>query len=151
MVTIIVPTYSEEKNILSLQKNIDILLGKYEVIFSDGFSTDNTFSLIKYPKIQAVRGRAKQMNVASKYAKGDYLLFLHADCRLEKNAILQIENSNAEIGCFKIKFDDERFSLKMLAFFSNLRVLTRNIAFGDQGIFIKKIYLKNLMVTLIYH
>lgn len=138
MVTIIIPTYNEEKNIIKLQKQLDNLNGNFEVIFSDGFSNDNTYSLIYYPKIQETKFRANQMNAAVKYANGDYIWFLHCDSKIDKNSIKIIENSHSNIGCFSLDFDSKNILLKIIAFFSNLRVKHRNIAFGDQGIFIKK-------------
>lgn len=142
MVTIIVPTYNEEENILKLQKNIDKLNGDFEVIFSDGFSTDKTFDLIKIgqfrKKIRETSYRSNQMNTAYNYAKGDYIWFVHADCIVHENSVLAIESSEADIGCFKLKFDCEKLMLKIIAYNSNKRVRKRNIAFGDQGIFIKK-------------
>lgn len=138
MVTIIIPTYNEEKNIIKMQKQLDNLNGNFEVIFSDGFSSDNTYSLIYYPKIQETKYRANQMNAAVKYANGDYIWFLHCDSQIDKNSIQIIENSHNDIGCFALDFNSKNILLKIIAFFSNLRVKYRNIAFGDQGIFIKK-------------
>lgn len=138
MVTIIVPTYNEEKNILKFQSMIDNLVGDFEVIFSDGYSTDNTYNIIRYPKIQQTRYRANQMNIAAKYAKGEYLWFLHVDSIIDNNSINEIENIKEDVGCFTLKFDSDKWQMKMVAFNSNLRVKCRNIAFGDQGIFIKK-------------
>lgn len=138
MVTIIVPTYNEEKNILKFQSMIDNLVGDFEVIFSDGYSTDNTYNIIRYPKIQQTRYRANQMNIAAKYAKGEYLWFLHVDSIIDNNSINEIENIKEDVGCFTLKFDSDKWQMKMVAFNSNLRVKCRNIAFGDQGIFIKR-------------
>ena len=138
MVTIIVPTYNEEKNILKFQSMIDNLVGDFEVIFSDGYSTDNTYNIIRYPKIQQTRYRANQMNIAAKYAKGEYLWFLHVDSIVDNNSINEIENIKEDVGCFTLKFDSDKWQMKMVAFNSNLRVKCRNIAFGDQGIFIKR-------------
>lgn len=138
MISIIVPTYNEEKNILQFQQMLDNLSGDFEVIFSDGYSTDDTYDMIRYKKIQQTKYRSNQMNVASKIAKGDYLWFLHVDSVVDTNSINEIQNSNSDIGCFTLRFDSDKWQMKMVAFNSNLRVKYRNIAFGDQGIFIKK-------------
>lgn len=138
MTTIIVPTYNEEKNVVSFQKQLDNLKGDFEVIFSDAFSQDNTYNNIYYPKIQETKYRANQMNAAVKYAKGDYLWFVHCDSKIDENSILEIEKSNADVGCFSLFFDSFDWKMKMVALNSNLRVKFRNIAFGDQAIFIKK-------------
>ncbi len=137
-VTIIIPTYNEEKNIEKIQDSLAKIEGDFEVIFSDGFSKDNTFNLISYPKIRRMKYRSRQMNEASKIAQSEYLFFVHADSIIDPKSIKAIEKCGADIGAFKLKFDSDKLIMKIVSFFSNLRVKTRNIAFGDQGIFIKK-------------
>ena len=94
MVTIIVPTYNEEENIKKFQNNLSKLEGDFEIIFSDGFSTDRTYDLIKYKKIRQAKYRSNQMNEAVKYAQGDILWFLHADSMVDPLSIKKIEESD---------------------------------------------------------
>lgn len=138
MVSIIIPTFNEIENIIEFQNQLETLKGDFEVIFSDAFSTDGTFEKIHFNKIQESKFRSNQMNSAVKYANGDYLWFVHADSLLDENSVLEIENSNQNIGCFSLQFNSKKLLLKIVAFNSSLRVRFRNIAFGDQGIFIKK-------------
>lgn len=138
MISIIVPTYNEELNILKFQDNLEQLKGDFEVIFSDGFSSDNTYDLIRFKKIRETKYRANQMNSAAKYAKGDYLWFVHADAIIHPDSVLRISKEDCDAGAFKLKFDDDNFWFRLLAFGSNYRVLSRNIAFGDQGIFVRR-------------
>lgn len=138
MISIIVPTYNEEKNIMRFQENLKNLKGDFEVIFSDGFSSDNTYDMIEFDKIRETRFRSNQMNAAVKYAKGDVLWFVHADSIVHPDSVIAIENANAEAGCFRLKFDETNFLQNIFQFCSNYRVLSRNIAFGDQGIFITR-------------
>lgn len=138
MISIIVPTYNEEQNIMRFQENLEQLKGDFEVIFSDGFSSDNTYNLIRFKKIRETKYRANQMNSAAKYAKGEYLWFVHADSIVHPDSVLKISEQNDDAGAFKLKFDTDYFWLNLLAFGSNYRVLSRNIAFGDQGIFVKR-------------
>lgn len=138
MISIIIPTYNESLKIEEFQKQLETLKGDFEIIFSDGFSTDNTYEKIYFPKIQESKYRSNQMNSAVKYSKGDYLWFLHADSKIHEDSILEIENSNSDVGCFTLAFDSPKWQMSMVAFNSSLRVKFRNIAFGDQGIFIKR-------------
>lgn len=142
-ISIIIPIYNEEKQIKSLIDNLKILEGDFEVIFSDGGSTDDTLSIIgnDYTVIHSKKGRANQMNFGSEYTTGDILFFLHCDSTLEKDALTKIIdkiNEGYSVGCFKLRFDSKNIWMKVCAYFSNLRVKLRCIAFGDQGIFIKK-------------
>lgn len=138
MVTIIIPTYNEVKNIKKFEKVLANIKGNFEVIFTDGFSRDGTYDLISYPKIKEAKYRSNQMNAGAKYAKGDYLLFLHCDSFIGSDCVNLIERSNLDAGCFTLKFHPSNSSLKFIEFFSNLRVKRKHIAFGDQGIFIKR-------------
>ncbi len=79
--------------------------------------------------------------------RGDILLFLHADSILPKNALNEIHRiicQGYKVGCFKIRFNSRSVLMKICGFMSNLRVRLRNIAFGDQGIFIDRSYFYEL-------
>lgn len=147
MLSIIIPTFNEEKNLHNFIFNLYCLENIHlcDVIFIDGCSSDRTLEILKdlsyfgYRYTTAPKkGRANQMNYGALVAQENILWFLHADSILEKNVILKIVNSNFDIGCLKIKFYPSNPLMLWNAKFSTLRVLKNNIAFGDQGIFIKK-------------
>ena len=144
-VSIIIPTLNEEDNIKNLLNNLKNLKGDFEVIFSDGGSSDKTLDIIKdfgnYKIITSKKGRARQLNNGAKESNNDILFFLHADSIIEENALIKIEDfikNGNKVGCLKIKFDSKKILMNIFAILSNLRVKYRNIAFGDQGIFIEK-------------
>ncbi len=137
-ITIIVPTYNEINNIEKFEDSFSNLKGNFDIIFSDGFSKDGTFEKISYPKIQQAKGRGAQLNAGASLAKTQYLWFVHIDSIPHPDSIKAIENSNVDLGCFTIKFDKQTPLMKFEQWCSNIRVPMRNIAFGDQGIFIKR-------------
>lgn len=143
MVSIIIPVLNEEKGIVGLQKNLKKLSGEYEVIFSDGGSTDKTLEQIS-PEFRVVRGekgRGCQMNRAAKEAAGDILFFIHSDVRLKREVLLSIPDQvrrGEAAGCLKIVFDSPHILMRICGFMSNLRVKFRRIVFADQGIIIQK-------------
>src|SRR5690606_4025765 len=60
-----------------------------EIILVDGGSSDASTDLARaagFTVIAAPQGRARQMNAGAKVARGDILLFLHADTRLPQEA-----------------------------------------------------------------
>ena len=144
-VSIIIPILNEENIIERLITNLNELDREFEVIFSDGGSSDKTVNIIEnisnYKIVNSDKGRAKQLNAGAKESKYNILLFLHADSIIEKDVLIKIENfikNNNKAGCLKIKFDSNKILMRICGFLSNLRVRLRHIAFGDQGIFIEK-------------
>ena len=83
-ITVIIPTYNEEKNIKSTliavkRQKCDLT---YEIIVVDGQSTDNTVSIAKnfaQVYISPIRGKAFQLNYAISKTSGELLIFLDAD------------------------------------------------------------------------
>ena len=145
LISIIIPVYNEEKSIHAFMKSLKEIQGSPEVIFVDGGSTDNTFDIVKeefFIVKSPKRGRGCQMNYGSTLAKGQVLLFLHSDSTLPADALKYVREAlkKSRAGCFRIRFDSKSILMKICAFMSDSRVKIRNIAFGDQGIFITKEY-----------
>lgn len=149
-ISIIVPVYNEAATINKLIDKLGQFKDYCEIIFVDGGSRDGSDRIIqeKYRLVySSEKGRSKQMNYGASLAKGDILLFLHADSFLPNDALSQVHkiiSTGYKVGCFKIKFDSRSILMKICGFMSNLRVRLRNIAFGDQGIFIIRSYFNEL-------
>lgn len=149
-ISMIVPVYNEAIIINNLLDNLKQFRDYCEIIFVDGGSTDGTDKIIKdkYKLVySSKKGRANQMNYGAKLSKGDILLFVHGDSILPSDALNEIHriiDKGYKIGAFKIKFDSKSLLMKICGFMSNLRIRLRNIAFGDQGIFIKREYFEKL-------
>ena len=140
--TLIIPVYNESQTIRSCLSNLSRVEGVDEIIFADGGSTDDTLAQIgdAYRVISCPRGRAAQMNTAAAEAGGDILWFSHCDSQLPLDGGVQIREAvarGAVFGCFHIGFDYDGPFMGCNTFFSNRRA-KKGIAFGDQGIWIKK-------------
>jgi rSAM/selenodomain-associated transferase 2 len=115
-----------------------------ELIVVDGGSRDDT-RLRARPLADCVlaaeRGRAAQMNAGRAVARGEVLLFLHADTRLPDRAdalILDgLARSGRAWGRFDVRFD-RRGVLSLIAFMMNLRSRVTGIATGDQALFVTR-------------
>lgn len=115
-----------------------------ELIVVDGESRDGTLALAR-PLADRVltgpRGRAAQMNAGASVARGDVLLFLHADTKLPENADALIRNGLAQSGRvwgrFDVRFDHDGI-LPLIAVMMNLRSRLTGIATGDQAIFVTR-------------
>lgn len=150
MVSVIIPTYNESKIIAGTLTNLLEQKGNYEIIICDGGSGDDTLHIAKaFPQITIVssgKGRALQMNAATELAKGDTLLFLHADTLLPENAIQTIEETMTDAsivgGSFFIKFNSSHYLLKFYAWCSKINHTL--FTYGDQGIFMRRSLFQSL-------
>ncbi len=140
--SVIIPVYNEEKVLPALLDSLRPLEGRAEVLFVDGGSTDRTAAMIP-PSCRLIRsekGRARQMNAGAAASTGDVLLFLHGDSVLPPDALAEIEHVMAahRAGCFGIAFRCRDVRMKCCQALSNLRVRVWDVAFGDQGIFLRR-------------
>jgi rSAM/selenodomain-associated transferase 2 len=144
-ISIIIPVLNEEESIAKMlgylrvnssSKNIR------EILIVDGGSQDATISIASNYDVNVLnssKGRAKQMNLGAKKAKGDILYFLHVDTLppkdFDQSIIDAILNKN-KAGCFQMKFDSNSNFLQFFAWFSRLNIkICRG---GDQSLFITK-------------
>jgi len=107
------------------------------VIVVDGGSDDGTAGLaagLCDRVMVAPRGRAAQMNAGAREARGDILLFLHADTRLPENFILE----KHVWGRFDVRIEGRHPFLPVVAWAMNLRSRLTGIATGDQAIFVRR-------------
>jgi len=89
LLSIVVPLYNEEENVILLTEAIeDALKGfRYEIIYIDDFSTDNTRNEVKKLKNDRVvliemkknYGQSSALQAGIDYAKGDYIITMDGD------------------------------------------------------------------------
>lgn len=141
-ITIIIPTYNESKTIEAMLSQLDALPGDWEILFADGGSSDDTPEKIgsRRAVLHCPKGRANQMNYAAEAATSEVLWFVHCDSVLPKDAHAQISGAiagGAQWGCFHIGFDYDGPFMGCNTYLSNRRA-RKGIAFGDQGMWVKK-------------
>jgi rSAM/selenodomain-associated transferase 2 len=139
--SVIVPLLNEAANIPYLTEHL-IESGADQVILVDGGSTDGTRELLQtvpshFSVLYSDAGRARQMNAGAGKAIYPVMVFLHADSRLPKH-VDQTLNRSADWGRFDIEFDDASISMRVIAFFINLRSRISGIATGDQALFMTR-------------
>lgn len=141
-ISMILPVYNESKTIDAILQQLDVLPGHWEILFADGGSSDDTIQKIgaRYRVLNSPKGRASQMNHGAANASAEVLWFVHCDSLLPKDAHSQISaaiEKGAQWGCFHIGFDYAGPFMGCNTYFSNRRA-GKGIAFGDQGIWIRK-------------
>ena len=118
-----------------------------EVIVVDGTSEDDTVEQA-YQHANRVlvvsAGRARQLNAGAAVAKGQNLLFLHADTIAPNDAdqiicssIRQADNPMTW-GRFNVRIEGQSQWLAVIAFMMNWRSRITGIATGDQGLFMTR-------------
>jgi len=119
----------------------------YEVIVVDGDPQGGTVRIIQDKDVTAItteKGRGRQMNAGAAVARGEILIFLHADTKLPDGALEKIsrtlEDQNYVGGAFDFRIDSDRLFLKYIAARASLRSRWNRIPYGDQAIFIRKKY-----------
>lgn len=117
----------------------------HEVIVVDGGSGDATVALSRPHAdriIIASRGRALQMNAGAAEARGEALLFLHADTSLPDGADeligASIGTGDRVWGRFDVRITGRHPLLAVVAHLMNLRSRWTGIATGDQALFVRR-------------
>jgi rSAM/selenodomain-associated transferase 2 len=145
VLSVIVPALDEAANLARLLPDLAARCPGAEVIVVDGGSADATAGVVaRSPGARCLaseRGRARQMNAGARAARGDALLFLHADTALPDGAAAAIAAALADPavvgGRFDVRFSSPRWPFRMIAAFMNARSRLTRICTGDQGIFVR--------------
>lgn len=143
-ISIIMPVLNEQE---ALKKNLPLLglTPEEELIVVDGGSHDQSLDAARgftVKVFQSKKGRAAQMNFGAQKAEGGVLLFLHADCVLPGGAFDLIRRALSVMGvsacAFDIAIDHPDLCFRVIERGANMRSRTTGIAYGDQGIAIKR-------------
>jgi len=127
-----------------LAASLGRLCGEFEVIVCDGGSADATVETARQcglRVIEAPRGRGPQMNAGARLAKGETLLFLHADTRLPEDALTQVADAlnddRVSGGNFSLIFGGDTQEARLLTrIYPFLRL--GGMLYGDSAIFVRR-------------
>jgi rSAM/selenodomain-associated transferase 2 len=146
MLSIVMPVLNEAGLIERALERLRPLRGRgAEAIVVDGGSGDGTAALAA-PLADRVAAappvRAVQMNAGARLARGEVLLFLHADTILPDGADRLIAAALAGPrrvwGRFDVRIEGRHPALRLVAATMNRRSRLTGIATGDQAIFVRR-------------
>jgi rSAM/selenodomain-associated transferase 2 len=142
-ISVIIPTLNEAGCLGAMLKEVR-KQQPAEIIVVDGGSSDATCELARVADrlLHGPRGRAAQMNFGAIQAKGDILLFLHADCTLEAGALQAVEQClrqrGVAAGCFRMSVLASGLLYRLIGACATARVRMTGLIYGDQGLFVER-------------
>ncbi len=148
MLSIIIPTLNEEKNLSLLLSSLKEEEGDWEIIVADAGSVDETLKVAKDFNCIITEGGlpAEGRNKGALKARGDIFLFLDADLKLSprfvKNSLEEFNSRNLAVASFALLPIKNNFYLNSLTLnlFYNFpqRILQRVFPLGAMGIMVKR-------------
>jgi rSAM/selenodomain-associated transferase 2 len=140
-ISVVIPALNEADSIRAAIESIAD--GAGEVIVADGGSSDGTAAAAASAGarvISARRGRAAQMEAGARAATGDWLVFLHADTRLDPGwdeALLALDRRFVG-GAFRFSLDSPRARYRLVEAAVRLRCALFGLPYGDQALFVRR-------------
>ncbi|MEL6297964.1 MAG: TIGR04283 family arsenosugar biosynthesis glycosyltransferase [Pseudomonadota bacterium] len=153
MISVVIPTYEAEHSLAATLSALvpGVVAGLIrEVIIVDGGSRDRTLKIADTAGATILtvdRGRGQQLAAGAEAARGDWLLFLHADTVLERGwedevgAYIERCETGARperAAAFRFALDDIGFMPRVIEFGVLLRCTLFRLPYGDQGLLIPR-------------
>lgn len=147
--SVIIPVFHESEIINTLLQKLREHQSRdnLEIIVVDGSDQHDTIDIIHSENViclQSKKGRARQMNAGAAVARGNVLIFLHADTHVPDNAFSCIksvlEDTMVVGGAFDLGIRSNRVIFKAIAKIASWRSRITRIPYGDQGIFMRRNY-----------
>ncbi len=153
MISVVIPTFNAAPTLVhTLAALVPAVVEGVvqEAIVADGGSTDDTCTIADAAGthlVTAPRGRGKQLDAGAAMARGDWLLFLHADTVLEPGWMEEAESfmERVESGrrrqaaaYFRFSLDDDGFMPRFVETLVSVRCALFGLPYGDQGLLISR-------------
>jgi len=146
--TVVMPILNERDRLPDFLPHVKKSCPQAELIFVDGGSTDGSVDWLEEQGVKVLKerpSRGAQIDIGAQQAEGEYLFFLHVDCRCDNSMpemFSLMEESllapKVSAGAFTFQVDskDPRYRSMEKAVRFRSRIL--QMPYGDQGLFMKK-------------
>ena len=152
--SIVIPTLNEALHLPLLLSDLNVWPNDFELIIVDGGSIDLTISIAQIQGVDVIKSpkknRGYQLKTGASNARGDWLLFLHADSRLRigwvrsLSQIIQNKKSENFAWYFDFKIKKHNLEFRFLEIAVALRSHFLQHPYGDQGLLIHKDLYSNI-------
>jgi rSAM/selenodomain-associated transferase 2 len=121
-----------------------------ELIVVDGGSSDETIAIAEAAgarMIVAPKGRGAQLRAGAEAARGEWLLFLHADTLLARDWRPAAEahmSRTRRPACFRFRLDDRAWQARLIERGVAARVRLLGLPYGDQGLLVAAVHYRNM-------
>jgi rSAM/selenodomain-associated transferase 2 len=153
MISVVIPTLNAAPTLVHTLAGLVPALVQgvvQEAIISDGGSTDDTHAIAGAAGtrlVEAPVGRGTQLDAGAAIARGDWLLFLHADTVLEPGWAEEAEafmgrvesgRRSQAVAYFRFSLDDDGFMPRLVERLVGMRCGLFALPYGDQGLLISR-------------
>lgn len=143
-VSVIIPALNEEHAIRATLKSLALVEGEIEIVVVDGGSDDRTVEVAREfgaSVVSSARGRGTQMHNGARAARGQTLLFLHADTIAPRDVVKRIEEAlHRDVavlgGRFDVRFSGTSRSASFMTWLYP-KLAKLGLHYGDAGIFVR--------------
>ena len=142
MLSVIVPTLNAEAHLADC---LERMREADETVVVDGGSSDRTVALAEAAGARVVvspKGRGVQLRAGAEAARGDWLLFLHADTlpgRGWREAVAAHAAARPDkAGCFRFRLGDKAWQARLVEQAVAARVALLGLPYGDQGLLVPR-------------
>lgn len=139
-ISVVIPTLDEESRLAAAVRSVR---AQGEVVVVDGGSRDQTRAVAAAEGalvLDSPPGRGRQLDAGARAARGEWLVFLHADTRLEAGWAEALESLPADVvgGAFRLAIDAPGAGFRVIEMGVRARVRLFQLPYGDQALFARR-------------